>query len=114
MWVLYIIGGIMLLAILNEIGLIPEFIGMVALALVSGMISGLVALIFGGRFDSWFNIGILIGLAIFALYCVLRIVNPDTIIEMYSDGTHKVLSERWNGIIGLVVLIGVFLFIILR
>ncbi len=71
MWVLYIIGGIMLLAILNEIGLIPEFIGMVALALVSGMISGLVALIFGGRFDSWFNIGILIGLAIFFCFCTV-------------------------------------------
>lgn len=39
-------------------------------------------------------------------YCIGRIINPEITIEFYTDGSNKVLSERWNGIIGLIVLIG--------
>lgn len=37
-------------------------------------------------------------------------IHRNTTIEVYTDGSNKVLSERWNGIIGLIVLVGSILF----
>lgn len=71
-----------------------------------GLISGVVAWIFDWGFEAGFHVGIYIGVALYALYCIGRIINPEITIEFYTDGSNKVLSERWNGIIGLIVLIG--------
>lgn len=105
-WILYIIGGIILISILWGIGLIPEILCMIGMSLFVGIISGVVAWIFDWGFEAGFHVGIYIGVALYALYCIGRIINPEITIEFYTDGSNKVLSERWNGIIGLIVLIG--------
>ena len=105
-WILYIIGGFLLIALLWGIGLIPEFLGMILTTLVVGLISGIVAWIFDWGFDAGFQVGIYIGVAVYTLFCIARIINPEITIEVYNDGSSKVLSERWNGIIGLVVVAG--------
>lgn len=76
-----------------------------SLSLFAGLISGVVAWIFDRGFEAGFHVGIYIG-ALYALYCIGRIISPNITIEVYTDGTTKVLSERWNGIIGLIVLLG--------
>ena len=105
-WILYIIGGLILISILWRIGLIPEFLCMIGVSLFAGLISGVVAWIFDRGFEAGFHVGIYIGVALYALYCIGRIISPNITIEVYTDGTTKVLSERWNGIIGLIVLLG--------
>ncbi len=104
--IIYIIGGLLLIGFLWGIGLIPEFLGMIGTVLFAGLISGIVAWIFDWGFEAGFHVGIYIGIAIYTLYCIGRIINPDITIEVYTDGSNKVLSERWNGIIGLTVVIG--------
>jgi len=108
-WILYIIGGIILIGFLWGIGLIPEFLTLIGLNLFAGLIIGLVAWIFDWGFESGFVVGIYVGVVLYAIYCISRIINPEITIEVYSDGSQKVLSERWKGIIGLVVLVGAIL-----
>lgn len=105
-WILYIIGGCLLIAFLSGIGLIPEYFSMIVTAILIGLISGVVAWIFNWEFGTGFKVGMYIGVAIYALYSIMRIINPEIAIEFYSDGSQKVLSDRWNGIIGLVVAVG--------
>ena len=112
-WVLYIIGGFLTITFLWGIGLIPEFLGMIGTTLFAGLISGIVAWIFDWEFGAGFQVGIYIGVTLYALYCIGRIINPEITIEVYTDGSQKVLSERWNGIIGLVVVAGSLLWSIL-
>lgn len=112
-WILYIIGGLILLGFLTEIGLIPEFLGMIGITLAAAFICGIIAWFFDWGFTSGFLVGICIGLGLYALYCIGRIFDDSYTIEFYEDGTQKKVSERWNGIIGLImlivlVLIGVF------
>lgn len=102
-WLLYIIGGLLLVGFLWGIGLIPEFLGMIGMSLFVGFMSGVVAWIFDWGFEEGFQVGIYIGVALYILYCLARIVDPEITIEFYTDGSRKVFSERWNGIIGLVV-----------
>ena len=109
-WILYIIGGIFLIGFLWGIGLIPEFLTLIGFNLFVGLVSGVIAWIFDWGFEAGFHVGIYIGVVLYALYCIGRIINPDITIEVYTDGSHKVLSERWNGVIGLVVLVGAILF----
>ena len=109
-WILYIIGGLLLIWLLCGIGLIPEFLGMIGTTLFAGLISGIVAWIFDLRFEAGFFVGIYIGVALYTLYCIGRIINPEITIVGYSDGSQKVISERWNGIIGLIVVIGSVLY----
>ncbi len=105
-WILYIIVELLLIGFLWGIGLIPEFLGMIGFSLFAGLTSGIVAWIFEWGFDAGFQVGIYIGVAIYALYCIGRIINPDVTIEVYTDGSNQVLSERWNGVIGHIVVIG--------
>lgn len=112
-WILYIIGGLILLGFLTEIGLIPEFLGMIGITLGAAFICGIIAWFFDWGFTSGFLVGIYIGLGLYALYCIGRIFDDSYTIEFYEDGTQKKVSERWNGIIGLImlivlVLIGIF------
>lgn len=113
-WILYIIGGCLAISFLSAIGLIPEYFSMLVTAIFIGLVSGVVAWIFNWGFGSGFQVGMYIGVAIYALYCISRIINPEITIEFYSDGSQKVLSERWNGIIGLVVAVASILCTILK
>lgn len=113
-WILYIIGGIILIGILWEIKFIPEFLSMIGIILFSGVISGTVSWIFDwGEFEAGFKVGFFIGVALYAIYCIIRIFSPDTLI-IHSNGTQKVISERGEGIVGLIVLIACTLFVIFQ
>lgn len=105
-WILYIIGGLILIGILWRIGLIPEFLVMIGACLFAGLISGVVAAIFGWGFEAGYHVGVYIGAALYALYCIGRIIDPEITIEVFTDGSNEVFSSRWNGIIGLIVLVG--------
>lgn len=104
-WILYIIGGFIAIAFLWGIGLIPEFLGMIGIMLFAGLISGIIAAIFSWGFEPGFKVGLYIGLALYTLYCIGRIINPEITIEVYTDGSNKVISERGSGIVGLIVVI---------
>lgn len=45
-WILYIIGGIILISFLWGIGLIPEFLTLIGFNLFVGLVSGIIAWIF--------------------------------------------------------------------
>lgn len=55
-WILYIIGGIILISILWGIGLIPEILCMIGMSLFVGLISGVVAWIFDWGFEAGFHV----------------------------------------------------------
>lgn len=75
------------------------------------------------RFFSWlsdhgwgagFNVGMIGGLVIYGICCITRIVNPEIRVDFFDDGTTEWHSERANGIVGLLVLIGTIIFVILK
>lgn len=61
-WILYIIGGCLLIAFLSGIGLIPEYFSMIVTAILIGLISGVVAWIFNWGFGTGFKVGMYMGL----------------------------------------------------
>lgn len=102
-WILYIIGGIFLLGILNEMGVFVQFFAFLLIVLVCG---GIGYLIFS---DTGATVGVIIGSLLYLLMCIGKIVHPDekTVIEGYSDGSiiKKRLSDRGEGIAGIVMLV---------
>lgn len=113
-WILYLIGGFILLSLLWHIGIIPEFIGMIGMSLMFGCLGGFVSWLLDFGWDAGFGIGIIVGLVLYGIYCITRIINPEIRIEFYTDGTSEYHSERGKGIIGLLVLIGSILYSILK
>ncbi len=104
-WILYVILGIFILGFLSEAGVITEFFGMVIMTLIVAVITGGIGAIFGAKFGSGFDVGVFIGLGIYALYCIIRIFDPEVTIEFREDGSKNRVSSRVQGIIGLVVLL---------
>lgn len=113
-WILYIIGGFIIFSILLHSGIIPEFIGMIVISLVFGCIGGFISWLLNFGWDAGFGVGIIVGLVIYGVYCILRIINPEIRIDFYEDGTKEYHSERGKGIVGLLVLVGSILFAIFR
>ena len=81
-WILYIIGGFFVLSLLWAIGIIPEFIAMIVMSLIFGCIGGIFF-----NWDSGFTIGFFVGLGVYGLYCIVRIINPEIYIDIYADGS---------------------------
>lgn len=105
-WILYIIGGIFLIGFLSAIGFIDELLMMIGLALFAGVISGGVSALFGwGSFSGGFGVGIIIGLVIYGLYCIMRICSDDFTVTLFSDGSKETEYESTKGIIGIIVMI---------
>ena len=111
-WILYIIGGFIILSILWHSGIIPEFIGMIVMSLMFGCIGGLISWLLDFGWDAGFEIGGIVGLVLYGIYCILRIINPEIRIYFYEDGTKEYHSERGKGVIGLLVLVGSILYAI--
>ena len=108
-WILYIIGGFFVLSLLWAIGIIPEFIAMIVMSLIFGCIGGIFF-----NWDSGFTIGFFVGLGVYGLYCIVRIINPEIYIDIYDDGSSKYHSERGKGIVGLLVLIGSVIYVLVN
>lgn len=113
-WILYIIGGFIILSILWHSGIIPEFIGMIVMCLMFGCPGGFISWLLDFGWDAGFGIGIIVGLVFYGIYCIARILNPEIRIDFYEDGTKEYHSERGKGIIGLLVLIGSILYAVLK
>lgn len=106
MLILKIIGGIIVIAILWGLGFIPEFLIMAATSLIIGLLSGVITFLFNwGGFNTGYEIGIWIGVGLYAISCITRIVSDEVVITFYTDGSSEKTSPRASGIIGLIVLI---------
>ena len=113
-WILYLIGGFILLCILWAIGIIPEFFMMIGMCLLFGCIGGFFSWLSDHGWGAGFNVGMIGGLVIYGICCSTRIVNPEIRVDFFDDGTTEWHSERANGIVGLLVLIGTIIFVILK
>lgn len=113
-WILYIIGGFIILSILWHSGTIPEFIGMIVMCLMVGCLGGFISWLLDFGWNAGFGIGIIVGLVFYGIYCIVRILNPEIRIDFYEDGTKEYHSERGKGIIGLLVLISSILYAVLK
>lgn len=99
-WIFYIIGGLFLLGILIESGILAQFFTMLIILAVLG---------FGGYLlggETGCQIGLIAGVVLYVAMCIAKIVNPDLKITMFEDGSiidHKI-EDRAEGIAGLVML----------
>lgn len=110
MWILYILGGLVLLSILWHSGLLPELLMLVMLCVILGAGGALIAWIIGNDGDAGFKVGGIVGIVLYALYCIARIVDPTIEVWFNSDGSTETINERTRGIIGLVVLAAAILY----
>lgn len=113
MLILKIIGGVIVISVLWGLGFIPEFLIMVVTSLLIGVVSGCVTMLFGGDFNVGYKIGIWLGVGLYAISCITRIISDEVTITFYTDGSSEKTSPRASGIIGLIVLI-VSIFIALK
>ena len=104
-WILFIIGGIVVLVILAAIGVFQEFFFFL-------FTTGIGALI--GHFLGSSNVGAIIGAVLYFVWCLVRIIWPEknTIINVVGN---KTFSEEensarngWVGIIMLIVFVIVY------
>ena len=99
-WILYIIGGLILLGILIGTGILAQFFTFIIILAVCGFGGYLI----GG--DTGCNVGIIVGAVLYLAMCIAKTVNPELKITMFEDGSyidHK-LEDRAEGIAGLVML----------
>lgn len=104
-WILYIIGGIFLIGILSAIGFFTELFTMIFMALIAGVISGGVSALFRWEFSGGFGIGVIIGLVLYGIYCIMRLCSEDYTITVFTDGREEKEYESFKGIVGLIVMI---------
>lgn len=114
MTVLYIIGGIFVFMVLLKIGFYAELFAMAGVCLMIGGIGALIGWLAADAGFSGFVIGVIVGVSIYALYCIGRIINPTIDISIFEDGSTETVSERGRGIVGLIVLILAILAIIFK
>lgn len=104
-WILYIVGGIIVFAILNAIGVIAEIFTLIASMLCFGLISGIVSAIFSWGFGNGFGVGIIIGIVAYVILCISRICSHNYTITFFDDGTTEKEYESWKGWVGLITAI---------
>ncbi|MBR5512239.1 MAG: hypothetical protein IKU50_08555 [Bacteroidaceae bacterium] len=108
--VLYIIGGIVLLAILMETGILSEFITMIVSVLMGMGLGALIGWLAADNSSAGSEIGAWIAFGLYLLSCIVRIIWPDESewIELDAGGnvlSKNKLSTRGGGIAGIVMLI---------
>lgn len=103
-WILYIVLGVFVIVILSAIGFFTEFLKMIFIALFAGVISGGVSALLEWGFPEGFGVGVIIGLVLFGVYCLIRMCSDDN-TKTITDGREEEESERFNGIIGIIVMI---------
>lgn len=104
-WIVYIIGGIIVLGILNALGVIAEIFTLIASMLGFGLISGIVSAIFSWGFGNGFGVGIIIGIVAYIILCISRICSDNYTITVFDDGSQKTEYESWKGWVGLITAI---------
>ena len=104
-WILYIIGGLFLVGILSAIGFFTELLTMIFMALIAAVISSGVSSLFGWGISGGFGVGVIIGLVLYGVYCVMRMCSDDYTITIFSDGSQEKEYESFKGIIGIIVMI---------
>lgn len=119
-WILYILGGIFVLGILVESGIISEFFIMLLTILICCGIGAFICYLIVDTANPGATIGLWAGAVIYFLFCLLRIVSPNETTTYTGDAetgdifSKHTTSSRGGGIEGIVMLIiaiCVFLFI---
>lgn len=110
MWILYIIGGFILICILWHIGIIPEFLTMIGICLVACGAGALISWIAADNGSIGAKIGIFAGAGLYLIYCISRIIDPEIEITYYENGSSDTVSSRTSGIIGLIVMVIALIF----
>lgn len=113
-WILYIVIGIVVFAILSATGIIKEFfmmLGIVLMCVIFGAIIGWLTADAGG---TGAGIGAWVGIGLYFISCIMRIIFPDdstTLIfdEIGNKLSSSTTSNRADGIAGIVMLIILFI-----
>ena len=88
-------------------------------SIVIGLISGLIGL-FWGNFNGGWDVGVIIGVILYVIYCITRIIDPETPITItgYSDNTitkeEDDTNGRARGIAGIVVFIAATIYYLVQ
>lgn len=104
-WILYIVGGLLLIGFLSAIGFFTELFTMIFLALFVGVISGGVSALFGWGFSGGFGVGVIIGLVLYGVLCIMRLFSDNYTLTVFTDGSQEKEYESVKGIIGIIVMI---------
>lgn len=111
MWtILKIIGILLLIGVLWGLGVIQELLTMVIIAPIIGVLLGLAFLIFGGEFGLGYHIGIYVGVALYLLYSIMRIINPEIEVTVYEGGRREERSSEFRGIVGIILVVIAFVY----
>ena len=102
-WILYIVLGVFVIVILSAIGFFTEFLKMIFIALFVGVISCGVSALLEWDFHKGFGVGVIIGLVLFGVYCLIRMCSDDN-TKTITDGREEEESEKFKGIIGIIVM----------
>ncbi len=97
MWFLYIFGGLFLLFILAQTGILSEFFAFLIMV-------GVCALLAHWIFDAS-GAGVIVGGVLYLIFCIARIVSDDYSISFYENGAEEKVTERSKGIAGIVMLV---------
>lgn len=114
-----IVIGVIILCILWALGIVQEFLFMIFFPSIIGLISGLIGL-FWGNFNGGWDVGVIIGIILYVIYCITRIINPETSITItgYSDNTitkeEDDTNGRARGIAGIVVFIAATIYYLVQ
>lgn len=108
-WILYIVGGIFLLGVLAETGILSEFFTMFIMVMLGSGIGAFICWMIADKASPGDSIGLYISFGLYLIFCILRIIAPNESTLVYEDGTTKRLSDRGEGIAGIVMLVIFFI-----
>lgn len=113
-WILYIVIGIVVFAILSATGIIKEFFMMLGIVLMCVILGAIIGWLTADAGGTGAGIGAWVGIGLYFISCIMRIIFPDdstTIIfdEIGNRLSSSTTSNRADGIAGIVMLIILFL-----
>jgi hypothetical protein len=105
MILLYIIGAIFILGIMIWSGFLTELLSLLGICLFGCLVGAAIgAILPNGTAEGGLTWGVWIGYGIYVLACISRIVNPEIMMDIYSDGSSKeTFNSKYPGIMGLVI-----------
>lgn len=78
---------------------------MIFSALFASVIFGGVSALLGWGFSGGFGAGVIIGLVLYGVYCMMRMCSDDYTLTGFSDGSQEKEYESFKGIVSLIVMI---------
>jgi ABC-type phosphate/phosphonate transport system permease subunit len=104
MIVLYIIGGIILFSLMVWSGFLKELLTLISVTLIGGLIGAIIgAILTSGTAEKGSQYGVWFAFGLYVLTCIVRIVDPEKVTYIYTDGSTENFNSRYPGVMGLII-----------